>query len=329
MLHRLRTISLTLWFSGILVGCGINNQQIVPTTIVSVPTNTLGAPIVSFTPKFTATLPPSKTPIPSATPSPTDTEPPVPPSPTPTLSPTPVILGAVNFTSPTANLRSGPGQTFAVITGIKAGTQVIVLGVDSSNNWYNVRMLDGSHEGWLSISLVTVSNATAVPKFSTQEIVRQTADAGTQVAIGTSSADSGTQVALPKAGVIPKNGVLAYCDAKGEPHKTLPAGQPVLIWWSWFAKTADQIADHINYSTYEVRIDGQVLKDWRNYKSDVVQVAGRYYVYWYVPIGSPLPGEHKIEYKVSWQQQISDGDQTYGPGGKTEVDTGSCVFTVK
>jgi hypothetical protein len=282
-----------------------------------------------MTPKFTSTLPPSATPIPSVTPSPTDTVPPPPPTATLTLSPTPQTLGAVNFTSPTANLRSGPGQNFAVITGVKAGTQVIVLGLDSSKNWYNVRLMDDSHEGWLSTTLVTVSNTTTIPTYSADDLTRQTQVAATQAVLGTEDVGDGTSIPLPKAGVIPKNGVLAYCDAKGEAHKTLPAGQPVIIWWSWFAKTPEQIADHINFSSYEVRVDGQLLKDWRNDKSDVVALGGRYYVYWYVPIGSPLPGEHKIEYKVSWQQQISDGDQTYGPGGKTEVDTGTCAFTIK
>jgi hypothetical protein len=72
-----------------------------------------------------------------------------------------------------------------------------------------------------------------------------------------------------------------------------------------------------------------LLKDWRNYKTEVIRLGSDYYVYWYVPIGTPLPGEHKIEYKVMWQQKISDGYKTYGPGGDTVEDTNTCVFTVK
>jgi uncharacterized protein YraI len=299
--------------------------------IVSVPTNTL-APIVSFTPKYTATLPPTETPIPSITPTASDTIPPEPPSDTPTLTPTASTIGTVNFTSPTANLRSGPGQQFGVIIGLKAGTRLIVLGTDTTKGWYNIRLEDGSREGWLASNLVTVSNAPTVPVLSTDDIIRRTQDAGAQTVVGTAGGTPGTPAAAHKPGVIGKNDVLAYCDSKtnGQPRKTLTAGSPVTIYWSWFAKTPEQLADHINYSNYEVLLDGQLLKDWRNYKTDVIkQQDGNYYVYWYLPVGIPLPGDHKVEYKLTWQQMISDGYKQYGPTSDEEVDTGGCVFTIK
>jgi len=126
--------------------------------------------------------------------------------------------------------------------------------------------------------------------------------------------------------------VLAYCDnpKNGEPRKTIPQGAPVTVYWSWFAKTPEQLADHVNYATYTVTVDDQQLTDWRNFKTDVIKLAdGNYYVFWYVPIGTLTPGEHKIAYNLQWSQQITDGFKTYGPGGAQAVDNGSCVFTVK
>ncbi len=255
----------------LLTGCGFNRDQGVATVIVSVPTNTL-APIVSFTPKYTATLPPTVTPIPSVTPTPLDTLPPAPASDTPTLTPTASTIGTVNFTSPTANLRSGPGQRFGVIIGLKAGTRLIVLGTNDSKDWYNVRLEDGSREGWLASNLVTVSNAPAVPVLSTADILLRTQVAATQNSLG-SSTGGGTPSAPRKPGVENKNDVLAYCDVKGVAHKTLTAGTPVTIFLSWFAKTPEQLADHINYNNYEVLLDGQLLKDWRNFKTEVIKSA--------------------------------------------------------
>src|SRR5258708_16241694 len=115
----------------LLTGCGLNRDQGVATVIVSVPTNTL-APIVSFTPKYTATLPPTVTPIPSVTPTPLDTLPPAPASVPPTLTPTPSTIATVNFTSPTANLRSGPGHKFDIIAVPKADTQLVVLATNTN-----------------------------------------------------------------------------------------------------------------------------------------------------------------------------------------------------
>jgi len=96
------------------------------------------------------------------------------------------------------------------------------------------------------------------------------------------------------------------------------------------AKQPELLTDYINYATYKVSVDDQELTNWRNFKTDVIKLSdGNYYVFWYVPIGMPTVGEHKITYNLTWSQQITDGYKTYGPGGAQQVDNGSCVFTVK
>jgi SH3-like domain-containing protein len=323
LLNRLRVVSLTSIIVLLLVGCGLNIPKDIPTEVKSLPTNTL-VPIWSMTPKYTATLVPTSTLIPSITPSPTNTEPPATLTATPTLSPTPSVSGAVNQD---ANLRSGPGVGYKSIRGLTVGTVVTVLGANDDRDWYNVRLED-STEGWLLASLVTVQNPTLVAVLSTADLTKRAQDASAQPA--------GT---LPVVAATPRKpfsrgrgDVLAYCDNKtnGEPRRTFPAGTLVTIYWSWFAKTPEQLDDHVQQSEYEVRVDGQLLSDWRAQKTDVQKwTDGNYYVFWYVPIGTPQPGEHKIDYKVTWKQQISDGFKTYGPGGDVETDTGSCVFTIK
>jgi serine/threonine protein kinase len=124
--------------------------------------------------------------------------------------------------------------------------------------------------------------------------------------------------------------VLAYCESptSGEPHKGFPDGTAITIYWSWFARTPEQIKDHLDYVDYDIRLDGKMLGNWREYQTEVLHVRDRHYVYWYVPIGTPTPGEHKIDYKVSWKQQITDGFKTFGPGGQVEDETGTCTFNI-
>ncbi|MEP7284247.1 MAG: SH3 domain-containing protein [Chloroflexota bacterium] len=331
MSHRLSAVGLLGLF--LLAGCSFSRESGPPTVIVTVPlapTNTL-APIYTFTPKFTATQVPTSTPIPSITPTPSNTVPPLPATATATLSPTASIIASVNFTSPTANLRSGPGQAFPIIMGIKAGTRIIVLGLNSDKDWYNVRLEDGSKEGWLASTLVTVPNPEAVAILSTLELTRRA-----EVTVAPTAAPAGTGEATLSAPRKPgsrlKGDVLAYCDNKtnGEPRKTLTSGTPVTIYWSWFAKTPEQLADHINSGEYTVQVDGQTLKDWRSFKTDVAVLAnGDYFVYWYVPIGSPQPGDHTVDFKLTWKQQITDGYKKFGPGGDEESESGTCAFTIK
>jgi uncharacterized protein YraI len=316
----------------LLVGCDFKQQESPPTQIIVIPTNTLG-PIVSFTPKFTATLIPTVTLIPSITPTPSVTPPPPTETPAPTLTPTPAISGSVNFTSPTANLRAGPGQNFQVLRALRSGTSVIVLGLNDGKDWYNVRLEDGT-EGWLSVALVTVPNASTVAILTTAILTQRAQTAVAPVSGGTAAGTGEAVIGTPiPPGSKPRNAVLAYCDnpGNGEPRKTLPNGSSVIIYWSWFAKTPEQLSDHIEQAEYEVKVDGQPLSNWRNFKSDVVKSSrdGNYYVYWYVPIGSPQPGEHTVDYKVTWKQQITDGFKTFGPGGEEVDNTGSCVFTIK
>ncbi len=324
MLHRLRTAILTLAVIVVLAGCGLNKEKSVPTVIVFVPTNTL-VPSDNAIPTVTPTIIPTATTMPTVSPAVTNTAIPVSPPALPTATATASILGTVNNTSSVANLRSGPGQQYPVIQGVRAGTSVIVLGANSDKDWYNVRLVDAGIEGWLATALVNVASPDTITVLSTEDLARRTQQAGTPGA--------GTDNAVHKPGVKNKNDVLAYCDNKsnGEPRKTLASGTTVVVYWSWYAKTPEQLKDHIDYSQYDIRVDNKPITNWQDYRSDVVRDPdGNYYVYWYVPIGAPGVGDHRIEFHLSWKQPITDGYNKFGPGEPDNDSTvGSCIFTIR
>lgn len=127
--------------------------------------------------------------------------------------------------------------------------------------------------------------------------------------------------------------VLAYCDnlAFGSPPpRNLAANSRIDVFWGWYARTPDQLNQHLDNVVYEVRVNGALLEDWRQYASTIRQESdGNYHIYWYVP-SDPLPsGQTVITYKVTWTQPITDGYASFGPGTNRLSEEGTCTFTVQ
>jgi hypothetical protein len=152
----------------------------------------------------------------------------------------------------------------------------------------------------------------------------------------------GTVVATLRPRSVGRNDVLAYCDLpdfKSDAGKSFAKTTAINVYWSWFARTPEQIQDHLDHARYDVSLDSKdgenwkavrTFDNWRNYQTGVVkQSAIRYYVYWFIPLDMLDTGQYRINYKLTWTQRISDGEKTFGPGGSEEVNTGSCIFTVK
>ncbi len=108
-----------------------------------------------------AALPPTPSPFPTLAPLPTVT----PVTPQPTRAPVTIILGPSTTATPTtaqligrvsvdANLRSGPGTSFAVITVVPVDTEVVLEGQRA--NWYVVRLPDG-RTGWMAAAVLDVA----------------------------------------------------------------------------------------------------------------------------------------------------------------------------
>jgi hypothetical protein len=125
--------------------------------------------------------------------------------------------------------------------------------------------------------------------------------------------------------------ILAYCTEFGiAAPNNLAVGSVVDIFWGWYARTPDLVQQHVDNAVYEVRVNGQILSQWRQYASRVeLESDGNYHIYWYVPFELTSAGQYQVTYRVSWSNTISDGFDNFGPGTRNPLQTGSCTFTVR
>lgn len=95
-------------------------------------------------------VPPTATPLPTRVPRPSET-------PTPDVTPTlPVLEGTVAVG---ANVRSGPGTDFRILTSLVVGTVVTIQG-KTEDGWYSVVLEDGQ-AAWMFETVLEVPPDTA------------------------------------------------------------------------------------------------------------------------------------------------------------------------
>ena len=254
------------------------------------------------------------------------------PTPLPTLTPSPDLTAlALGTPLPTAILGGGtvtPTPPISAVTptpvtptprsqaaasDVTASPFLPIINVDSINATGTALV-----GGVVAPTITPAGQSSAAPTVSTGSPTLVTGQTGVG-SVGNASTQEGVDV-------------LAYCNdtSYGRPAPTnLAAGSTIDIWWSWFAKTEEQIQDHLEHVIYTVTIDDVPLRDWAQFRSTIRrQNDGNYYVFWYVPAGPLTSGQHEISYRVSWREQISDGYDAFGPGSNNVVQTGSCAFTV-
>ena len=126
--------------------------------------------------------------------------------------------------------------------------------------------------------------------------------------------------------------VFAFCDNRAysiAPPDALSAGSTIDIYWAWFASTQAQVGQHVDAAVHDLRINGQQITDLEPYRGPVAQELGDFVTYWFVPYG-PLPaGDYTITYRVSWERQITDGYNFFGPDTSIPFEEESCTFTVE
>jgi hypothetical protein len=137
--------------SVILAGCGAPENEVAKIAA----TATL-LPIVSHTPRLTATPIPTRTPFPTFTFTPSPTTPA--PSATNTLVPTatPTVVGIIQSIQ-RVNIRNGPGVDFEAFEALAPGTGVQIIGQNAEGSWYNIRLEDGD-EGWVVARLLYIAD---------------------------------------------------------------------------------------------------------------------------------------------------------------------------
>ncbi len=120
-----------------------------------------------------------------------------------------------------------------------------------------------------------------------------------------------------------------YCSMFKKSPQYVRIGQPVILWWRWDAKTRQQVEDHLAAATYEIYLDGMPVEAER--MSDIEYLSNEKYfrMSWYATVGVLSPGKHRAERYLSWTRMISDGWETFGPGGKTETESHYCDIIVQ
>lgn len=122
-------------------------------TATPTPTST-DTPEPTYTPTNipTPTTTPRQAPTPTPEPSPTPAPPTQPPEPSRPL----VTAGEANV-----NIRSGPGENYAIVDILAARQSLEIVGRNADASWWQVPTPNGL--GWLSASVTTASNVEAVP----------------------------------------------------------------------------------------------------------------------------------------------------------------------
>ncbi len=110
-------------------------------------------PTASFTPTPPAVLP-TETPTPGPSATPTET---LVPTPTETVTPTPTPTPFVRVIANRANVRTGPGVDYPVVTQLSNGTQVTLVGRTPQGDWVQICCVNGESV-WIAGSVVQVIN---------------------------------------------------------------------------------------------------------------------------------------------------------------------------
>lgn len=101
----------------------------------------------------------------------------------------------------------------------------------------------------------------------------------------------------------------------------------ITIFWSWYARTTDQLEQHLANAQYDIRFNTVPL----NYVdvSAPQQRTSNYWVFYTSTLGKLTPGSYGIEFRLTWANPISDGFDDYGPGTDNREIYSNCTFQVQ
>lgn len=100
----------------------------------------------------------------------------------------------------------------------------------------------------------------------------------------------------------------------------------VVIYWSWYAKTLDDMNQHLANSSYVVRVNTALLRDVQ--RTEPVLRGRNYWVFYTFQAGNLRPGHYEVSYDLTWTQPIDDGYDEFGPGTENPRESGTCNFDV-
>lgn len=142
--------------------------------------------------------------------------------------------------------------------------------------------------------------------------------------------------ARPSEGVVPGRTanpglIFAECaNVAGAAPGVIYDTDEITVFWSWFAKTAEQVASHIANAQYAIRLYGQPFPDVN--VSEIKQIPGsaNWWVFYTVKLGDKWkPGRYDINFSLTWRAPITDGYDDYGPGTENARFDGGCSFEIQ
>jgi eukaryotic-like serine/threonine-protein kinase len=123
--------------------------------------------------------------------------------------------------------------------------------------------------------------------------------------------------------------VSPLCAYYGHPIVYVEAGRPVMLAWTWNAKTKELSQEHIDTATYRILLDGVEVQAVRRGEIEYDTAKGWFSVTWYAEPMMLEVGTHLAERYLSWSRQISDGWSSYGPGTSKETPHDDCTIIVR
>ena len=142
--------------------------------------------------------------------------------------------------------------------------------------------------------------------------------------------------ARPSAAIVPGRTenpglIFAECaDVPGADPGILYDTDTIRLFWSWYAKTRDQVQAHIDNAQYSIQLHGLNIPNVE--VSEIKQVPGslNWWVFYTVNFGPKWePGDYEINYAVGWAQAITDGYADFGPGTDNERLGSFCRFAIQ
>lgn len=321
-----------LLLTGLLAACDPpDDDEASPPTVI-----TLLPPILTETPRVTATLTPSNTPTASDTPEPTGTPTPVTPTSTPSYTPTPPVVAPI-ISNTNVNIREEDNFSAEVLTSVEPGTQVEVQYSNEAGDFIFVRFIDDEGqliEGWVDARLIDVGTFVPPTLGPSPTPTPTGGPAATGSGFTTSTPSIGGADSVENAQTRSDVNVLAYCRQRNVPVPQITTEQTVSIYWSWFVKEPSLMGNHLAHAQYEVLLDGRLLENYDSYRTTLTDkpiddpARGDWYVYWFVPVGRLPAGRHEVTYRLTWDEPVNDGYEDFGPGTPNESNEGNCVFNV-
>lgn len=128
------------------------------------------------------------------------------------------------------------------------------------------------------------------------------------------------------------NAGLVFAECSNFPLRAEPGmiydTDAVTVYWSWFAKTDAQLAEHFANANYAVRMNDAPLPGAQVNIDNPQTISRNQWLFYTVPLGYLRPGRYDVDFLLTWDAVTNDGYDDYGPGTDNVEMRASCSFTV-